>query len=90
MSDSLLVKFKDTDSPYSVTRKTVKSLAKHLDVSETMLVNIALASFAKEHLPSYEADNAALTDQDIHAIKQAAKPKLPKGKLLRKTSLFEM
>ncbi len=67
----------------------ISNLLAHPLSSETMLVNITLSSFAKDHLPHYETDEAALTDQDIHAIKQAAKPKLPKGKLLRKTSLLE-
>ena len=39
----LLLKFRDRDTRYGVTRSTVKSLAAELDVSETQVVHLALS-----------------------------------------------
>ncbi len=44
---NLLLKFKSKDSLYGVTRETLKALADKMDVSETMVVHLALSRFAK-------------------------------------------
>ena len=85
---NLLIKFKSTDSRYGVTRKTLKALAKEMDVSETMVVHLAISRFAKEVLPAYEMDDGPLTTKDIARVRKAAQPVLPKGKVLRKRSLL--
>lgn len=84
---NLLIKFKSKDSQYGVTRETLKALAEEMDVSETMVVHLAISRFAKEVLPAYEMDDGPLAVGDIARIRKAAQPKLPKGKLLRKRSL---
>ncbi|MDD2685576.1 MAG: hypothetical protein PHY62_05415 [Gallionella sp.] len=78
----LLLKFKSKDSPYGVTRETLKALAAEMDVSETMVVHLAISRFAKEVLPSYEADDGQLTAGDIKRLQKAAEPMLPKGKAI--------
>lgn len=85
---NLLLKFKSKDSPYGVTRETLKALADEMDVSETMVVHLAISRFAKEVLPAYEADDGQLTEGDIARIRKAAKPMLPKGKVINTRSLL--
>ena len=85
---NLLIKFKSRDSRYGVTRDTLKKLAEEMDVSETMVVHLAISRFAKEVLPAYAMDDGPLTTQDIARIRKAARPMLPRGKVLRKRSLL--
>lgn len=85
---NLLLKFKSKDSPYGVTRETLKALAEEMDVSETMVVHLAISRFAKEVLPAYEMDDGPLTAADIRHIRKAAQPMLPKGKVLSTRSLL--
>lgn len=85
---NLLLKFKSKDSSYGVTRETLKALADEMDVSETMVVHLAISRFAREVLPSYEADDGQLTAGDINRIRKAAEPMLPKGKVINTRSLL--
>ena len=85
---NLLIKFKSKDSRYGVTRKTLQALAEEMDVSETMVVHLAISRFAKEVLPAYAMDDGLLTTGDIARIRKAAQPMLPKGKVLHKRSLL--
>ena len=85
---NLLIKFKTKDSRYGVTRETLKALAEEMDVSETMVVHLAISRFAKEVLPAYETDDGPLTKRDIARIRKSAQPMLPKEKVLRKRSLL--
>ena len=85
---NLLLKFKSKDSPYGVTRETLKALADEMDVSETMVVHLAISRFAKEILPAYETDDGQLTAGDIVRIRKAAEPMLPKGKVINTQSLL--
>ena len=88
MSDKLLLKFRDKDSPYGVTRDTVKALSEELHLTETMVVHLAISRFAKEVLPAYEADEGPFGQGYLSWLRMAAKKQLPKGKVLRKKSLF--
>lgn len=85
---NLLLKFKSKDSPYGVTRETLKALAEEMDVSETMAVHLALSRLAKDVLPAYEADNGPLSKSDLDHIRKVAKPMLAKGKVLSTRSLL--
>ena len=85
---NLLLKFKSKDSPYGVTRETLKALADEMDVSETMVVHLAISRFAKEVLPAYEIDGGQLTVGDIKRIRKAAEPMLPKGRTINTRSLL--
>ena len=76
------------DSPYGVTRETLKALSEELQISETMAVHMAIARFAKEVLPAYEPDEGSLSTADIAWLKREAHRGMPKGKVLRKRSLF--
>ena len=87
-NDSLLLKFRPTDSVQGVTRKTVKAIAKRLGVPETQVVHLALAKLAVETMPGYEADDGPLTVAQLAAVKVDASKHLPEGKLLSAESLF--
>jgi len=85
---NLLLKFKSRDSSYGVTRETLKALADEMDVSETMVVHLAISRFAKEVLPAYEIDDGQLTVGDVNRIRKAAEPMLPKGKVINTRSVL--
>lgn len=86
---SLLVKFRPKDTRSGVTRDTVKALAAELDVSETQVVHLALSRFAHEVLPAYDADDGPLTAAQLTALRAGARQITPKGKSVRRQTLFE-
>lgn len=88
MSDKLLLKFREKDSPYGVTRETLKALSVEMAMSETMVVHVAVSRFAREVLPAYAADGGPLSAAELARVRKAAKAQLPKGKVLRKKSLL--
>ena len=81
-NDSLLLKFRPTDSVVGVTRKTLKAMAAMLGVPETQVVHLALSRLALETLPRYEPDDGPLTAKQLTAVRANAAKHLPKGKLL--------
>jgi hypothetical protein len=88
MSDKLLLKFRTKSTAYGVTRETLKTLAAELDMTETMVIHLAVSHFAKEVLPTYEADDGSLPPAYVASLREAAKTRLPKGKVISKKSLF--
>lgn len=88
MPDNLLLKFRAKDTPYGVTRATLKALSEATDASETMVVHLALSRFAKEVLPAYEPDDGPLSAADRAWLRSTVKAYLPKGKLISEKSLF--
>jgi len=88
MADKLLLKFRGKDSTYGVRRETLKALAEELHVSETMAVHLAISRFAREVLPAYEADEGPLAREYLAWLTKAAKERSPKGRVLRRQSLF--
>lgn len=88
MSDKLLLKFRTKDSPYGVTRETLKTLSREMDTSETMVIHLAISRFAKEVLPAYPSDDGPLSATDLAWVRKAAKAQLPRGKVLRARSML--
>ncbi|HQR53148.1 MAG TPA: hypothetical protein PLZ79_07740 [Burkholderiales bacterium] len=84
----LLLKFRTRDTQFGVTRKTVKAMAARFDLSETEIVHMALSRMAKEELPAYEADEGPLSARDVKALAKIAGATLPKGRVIKKQSLF--
>jgi hypothetical protein len=64
----ILLRYRDRDTAYGVTRKTTARLAQTLGVSETQVVHITLANLARQTLPHYEADDGPLTPEQLAAI----------------------
>jgi hypothetical protein len=87
-STNLLVKFRSKDTQFGVTRKTVKALAKELDVNETQVIHMALSKFASDVLPAYAPDDGPLTAKQIAALRKDAAKHVPIGKTISKEVLF--
>ena len=66
--NGVLLRYRDQDTAYGVTRKTTTRLAKTLGLSETQVVHIALANLARQTLPRYEPDDGPLTAEQLAAI----------------------
>jgi hypothetical protein len=66
----ILLRYREKDTAYGVTRKTTTKLANTLGLSETQVVHVALANLARQTLPRYEADNGPLTDEQYSAIEK--------------------
>lgn len=84
----LLLKFRKRDTQFGVTRETVKAMAERFDLSETEVIHMALSRLAKEELPAYEADEGPLTAAGLRDVRKVAEAGLPKGKVVKKQSLF--
>jgi hypothetical protein len=69
-ASGILLRYRDKDTAYGVTRKTTTRLADTLGLSETQVVHVALANLARQTLPRYEADNGPLTDEQYAAIEK--------------------
>jgi len=80
----ILLRYRDKDTAYGVTRKTTARLAQTLGLSETQVIHVALANFARQTLPRYEADNGPLTPQQMDEIRRLQPP----GRMKVKESLF--
>jgi hypothetical protein len=80
----ILLRYRDTDSDYGVSRDTATRLAQTLGLSETQVIHVALAKFARQELPQYEPDNGPLTA----AQKKAVERMQPHGRMKVKASLF--
>lgn len=80
----LLLRYRDRDTAYGVTRKTATTLAQTLGLSETQVVHVALANLARQTLPRYEADNGPLTAEQLAAIDKL----VPQGRLRPSRQLF--
>jgi len=80
----ILLRYRDKDTAFGVTRKTTTRLAQTLGLSETQVVHVALANLARQTLPRYEADNGPLTQRQIKEIRRIQPP----GRMKVKASLF--
>jgi hypothetical protein len=80
----ILLRYRDRDTAYGVTRKTTTTLARTLGLSETQVVHVALANLARQTLPRYDADNGPLTDEQLAAIDKL----VPQGRLTPSKRLF--
>ncbi len=80
----ILLRYRDTDSEYGVSRETATRLAQTLGLSETQIIHVALARFARQTLPQYEIDNGPLTGAQEKAIEKLQ----PSGRMKVKSGLF--
>lgn len=87
-TSSLLLKFRSRNTQFGVTRETVKAMAQQFDLSETEVVHMALSRLAKDELPAYAPDEGPLSARDVQALRKVASAALPKGRVVRKQSLF--
>ena len=80
----ILLRYRDRDSAYGVSRATAVKLADTLGVSETQVIHVALAHLAKQTLPRYEIDNGPLTDEQMGEIRRLQ----PAGRMKARERLF--
>jgi hypothetical protein len=82
-TEGILLRYRDQDTPYGVTRGTALQLAASLGLSETQVVHVALASLARQTLPRYELDEGPLTQTQMDAIDRLQPPgRMKAGKRL--------
>lgn len=83
-SPGILLRYRETDTVYGVSRKTAMTLADTLGLSETQVIHIALAQFARQNLPQYEPDDGPLTPRQMEEIRRLQPP----GRMKVKETLF--
>ena len=83
-SSGILLRYRDNDSSYGVSRKTAGKLAEVLGLTETQVIHVALAQLASQTLPRYGPDNGPLTERQAKAIRKL----VPQGKMTDKETLF--
>jgi hypothetical protein len=89
MGSDLLLKFREANTPFGVTRETLQKLTEKLGTkSDTMTIHYALLKLAKEILPAYEADEGPFSEDQLKFIRRKAQARLPKGKETFKKSLL--
>jgi len=84
VTPAVLLRYRDTDTAFGVTRETATKLVQHLGLSETQVIHVALAHFAAQTLPRYEMDDGPLTDKQMAEIERLQ----PSGRMKVKASLF--
>ena len=81
---AVLLRYRETDSAFGVSRNTTTKLAKNLGLTETQVIHVALAQFARQTLPSYEPDDGPLTEAQRRAVEKL----VPQGRMKVAKSLF--
>ena len=84
LRQGIVFRFRDTDTRFGVSRRTTTRLAKQLGMTETEVIHFAVARLAREQLPAYAPDDAALTPKQLKRIKQME----PQGRMRTVESLF--
>lgn len=69
-SQNVILRYRERDTPFAVTRRTTARLAETLGMTETQVIHLALAELASRHLPNYAPDEGALSPATIRAIKK--------------------
>ncbi len=67
---SLLFRLRSTDTPSGISGQTLANLAAFLGLPETQVIHQALRKLAAEVLPAYEADDGAVSDRMMKALKK--------------------
>ena len=83
-SNGILLRYRERDTAYGVTRQTTARIAENLGLSETQVVHVALANLARQTLPRYEVDNGPLSEKQMDEIDRLQPP----GRMKVKQSLF--
>lgn len=67
-TDALLLKFKDADTLNSVTRSTVKQMARVMGFNESQVIQLALAKLRAEVIPAYLPDDGPVSQTMIRHL----------------------
>jgi hypothetical protein len=85
--NSLLVRFRDKDTKEGVTRRTLKSIASTLGLSETEAIHRALVEYARRIVPRYAKDDGPLSEETFVRIQEAVREQHGNADLVE--SLFD-
>jgi hypothetical protein len=85
--DAILFRPRTKDTTSGVTRKTLRRLAKLLDVAESEVIHKALANYARENLPRYEPDDGPMTAAEHQDMGTRVRREHGKAKVVE--ALFE-
>ncbi|TAK53042.1 MAG: hypothetical protein EPO25_11975 [Gammaproteobacteria bacterium] len=81
---NVLLRYRERDTPFTVTRRTTTRLAETLGMTETQVIHLALAELASRHLPNYAPDEGSLQPATVRAIGR----RVQQGRMTRTESLF--
>ncbi len=56
----MILRYRERDTPFAVSRRTTTRLADTLGMTETQVIHLALAELAARHLPQYAPDDGPL------------------------------
>ena len=71
-AEKLLVRFREVDNRFGVTRATLAKLAQLLGLNETQVIHYAVSQLATQVLPAYAPDDGPLTARELKAIAKMA------------------
>ena len=71
-TEKLLVRFRESDNRFGVTRETLAKLAHELGLNETQVIHYALSQLAIQLLPTYAPDDGPLTARELKVIAKLA------------------
>ena len=83
-TNDVLLRYRERDTPYAVSRKTATRLSDELGLTETQVIHLALAELAARHLPDYPRDEGAVGAEVLSAIRK----RIPRRKLVVMQRLF--
>lgn len=81
---NVILRYRERDTPYAVSRKTTTHLAATLGMTETQVIHLALAELAARHLPNYAPDDGPLAPTALTRIRT----RVPQGRMKVDESLF--
>jgi hypothetical protein len=84
-AEKLLLRFRESDKRFGVTRETLARLAVELGLNETQVIHYALSQLASHVLPAYAPDDGPLTARELKIVEKLGGGRL--GKSVR-SSLF--
>lgn len=67
---NVILRYRERDTPYTVSRKTTSRLADTLGMTETQVIHLALAELAARHLPRYASDEGPLDPATLSRIRK--------------------
>ena len=83
-TSNVLLRYRDRDTPFAVSRKTATRLSDELGLTETQVIHLALAELAAKHLPQYPRDDGPLGANAMRAIAK----RVPQRKMVVTQRLF--
>lgn len=81
---NVILRYRERDTPYAVSRKTTSRLADTLGMTETQVIHLALAQLAARYLPQYAPDEGALKPATFGQIRKRAR----QGRMSVREKLF--